>query len=61
MSADGDFSTVPEGTSEVIDKGKGKGKAVEQPAIPEDDDESEEESAAEEVHPNFARPSSDLC
>lgn len=53
MSANGE--TVPEGTNEVTDKGKGKGKAVEQPEILEEDEESEEESAAEEVQPTSFR------
>lgn len=47
MSANG--QTVSADTTEVTDKGKGKGKAVEQPDVIEQDEESEEESAAEEV------------
>lgn len=49
MSANGE--TVPQGTSEVPDTGKGKGKAVEQTEMmkEEDEEDDEEESGPEEV------------
>lgn len=47
MSANGE--TQPQGISEVVDSGKGKGKAVDQPKVMEEDDESDEESGPEEV------------
>jgi len=47
MSANGQ---ALQGSSEIADTGKGKGKAVEQPDLMmEEDDESDEESAHEEV------------
>lgn len=46
MSANGE--TVPQGTSEITDSGKGKGKAVEQPQVAAEED-SDEESGVEEV------------
>lgn len=46
MSANGE--AVPQGTSEVTDIGKGKGKAVEQPDLAMDEDEEDEESGEEE-------------
>lgn len=46
MSANGE--TVPQGTSEVTDTGKGKGKAVEQPDLAMDEDDDDEESGEEE-------------
>lgn len=60
MSANGE--TVPQGTNEVTDKGKGKGKAVEQPDVMEEEEESEEESAAEEVHTSlFEQRTAHIC
>lgn len=47
MSANGE--TEPQGTGEIIDKGKGKGKAVEDLAPAQADDDSDEESGVEEV------------
>jgi len=47
MSANGE--TEPLGTSEVVDTGKGKGKAVEELAPAQAEDDSDEESGAEEV------------
>lgn len=46
MSANGE--SVPFGTSEVTDKGKGK--AVDQSAPLQEEDDSDEESGIEEVH-----------
>ncbi|EXJ60700.1 hypothetical protein A1O7_04853 [Cladophialophora yegresii CBS 114405] len=46
MAANGE--TVPQGTSEVADVGKGKGKATEPAEITMEDDDDEEESAEEE-------------
>ena len=48
MSANGE---ALQGSSEIADTGKGKGKAVEQPDMMMEDDESDEESGAEEVCP----------
>ncbi|EXJ91646.1 hypothetical protein A1O3_00196 [Capronia epimyces CBS 606.96] len=53
MSASTNGETLPQSGSEVTDKGKGKGKAVEQPDVGEEEDDSEEESAAEEVNPQY--------
>ncbi len=47
MSANGE-TLAPE-TSEVVDKGKGKGKAVDKPDLMEEDEDSDEESGPEEV------------
>jgi hypothetical protein len=47
MSANGE--TAPQGTSEIIDKGKGKGKAVEDLAPAQAEEDSDEESGVEEV------------
>ena len=46
MSANGE--TLPQGTSEVTDVGKGKGKSTEQSDMMMEDDDEEEESAEEE-------------
>ncbi len=46
MSANGE--TLPQGTSEVTDIGKGKGKSTELPEVTMEDDDDEEESAEED-------------
>ncbi|KIX08939.1 uncharacterized protein Z518_00017 [Rhinocladiella mackenziei CBS 650.93] len=46
MSANGE--AMSQNSTEMADTGKGKGKAVEQPDMIEEDDESEDESVAEE-------------
>lgn len=47
MSANG--TTEPQGSSDILDNGKGKGKAVEDVALAQADDDSDEESGIEEV------------